>query len=62
MSAWMTATVGMLLLDASNRLCVSYQFEDQQLIGYTLIGLTLVGVVAALVRAGVGGEKRAPAG
>ena len=60
MAAWMTATVGMLLLNASNRLCVSYGFGDQQVTGYTLIGLTLVGVVAALVRVGVGGEKRAP--
>ncbi len=47
---WMTATVGVLLLDAPNRVCVSYGTNDQELAGYGLVLVSLFVVVAALVR------------
>lgn len=51
--AWMTATVGLLLLDAPTRLCVNYGTSDQRLTGYGLLVVTLVVVVKALLRASV---------
>ncbi|QJR36749.1 hypothetical protein [Gemmatimonas groenlandica] len=52
-TAWMTATVGMLLLDAPTRVCVNYGASDQRLAGYGLLMVTLVVVVKALLRASV---------
>ena len=49
--AWMTATIGMLLLDAPERLCTSYGASDQQETGIAMIALTIVGVVGAAVYA-----------
>jgi hypothetical protein len=37
--AFMTAVVGMVLVDSPQRLCVSYGSADQRLAGYLLIGL-----------------------
>jgi hypothetical protein len=51
--AWMTATVGMLLLDAPTRLCVNYGASDQRITGYGLLLVTLLVVVKALLRASV---------
>jgi len=51
--AWMTATVGMLLLDAPTRLCVTYGTSDQRITGYGLLLVTLLVVVKALLRASV---------
>ena len=51
--AWMTATVGLLLLDAPTRLCVTYGASDQRLAGYGLLVVTLAVVVKALLRASV---------
>lgn len=51
--AWMTATVGLLLLDAPTRVCVNYGASDQQLTGYGLLIVTLVVVVKALLRTSV---------
>ncbi len=44
--AWMTATVGMLLLDAPGRLCVSYGIRDQLFTGYGLLAVSLLGGAA----------------
>lgn len=49
--AWMTATVGLLLLDAPIRLCVNYAASDQRVAGYGLLVATLAVVVKALLRA-----------
>ncbi len=49
--AWMTATIGMLLLDAPVRLCTSYGASDQRETGIAMIALTIAGVVGAAVYA-----------
>ena len=49
--AWMTATVGMLLLDAPARLCTSYGASDQRETGIAMIALTMAGVAGAAVYA-----------
>lgn len=49
-AAWMTGTVGMLLLDAPTRLCVRYGANDQRVAGYAMLGVTLTVVVLAIVR------------
>ncbi len=49
-AVWMAATVGVLLLDAPNRVCVRYGANDQTVAGYGLVLATLFVVVAALVR------------
>lgn len=51
--AWMTATVGLLLLDAPTRWCVNYGTSDQRVTGYGLLVVTLAVVVKALLRASV---------
>ncbi len=48
--AWMTATVGVLLLDSPVRLCASYGANDQRVTGYGLVLIALFVVVAAFVR------------
>ena len=49
--AWMTATIGMLLLDAPVRLCTSYGSSDQRETGIAMIALTVAGVAGAAVYA-----------
>ena len=49
--AWMTATIGMLLLDAPVRLCASYGSSDQRETGIAMIALTMAGVAGAAVHA-----------
>ena len=51
--AWMTATIGLLLLDAPTRLCVNYGASDQRVAGYGLLVVTVLVVVKALLRASV---------
>lgn len=50
-AAWMSATVGLLYLEAPARLCVNYQMEDQTVAGLGLLllasALTAVGLVRA---------------
>lgn len=62
--AWMTATIGLLLLDAPTRLCVNYGASDQRVAGYGLLVVTVLVVVKALLRASVAlpsvGEPDAP--
>ena len=41
--AWMTATIGMLLLEAPVRLCTSYGSSDQRETGIAMITLTVAG-------------------
>ncbi|WP_411282115.1 hypothetical protein [Gemmatimonas sp.] len=49
--AWMTATIGMLLLDTLVRLCTSYGSSDQHETGIAMIALTVAGVAGAAVYA-----------
>lgn len=51
--AWMTASVGLLLVDAPTRWCVNYGTSDQMVTGYGLLVVTLAVVVKALLRASV---------
>jgi hypothetical protein len=44
---WMTATVGMLYLDAPIRLCTSYRRGEQQHVGIALITITVLAAAAA---------------
>jgi len=48
-TAWMMATVGMLLLDAPVRLCTSYGASDQRVTGIALVALTIAAIAGALV-------------
>ncbi len=48
-AAWMSATIGMLLLDAPVRLCTSYGASDQRETGIVMIALTIAAVVGAAV-------------
>lgn len=41
-AAWMTATAGLLYLDAEQQLCVNYLIDDQQAAGFALIGWGVV--------------------
>lgn len=41
-AAWMTATVGLLYLDAEQPLCVNYLVDDQQAAGVALLAWSLV--------------------
>lgn len=54
---WMTATVGMLLLDAPVRLCVRYGAADQQHTGYAMLGITAAAIVMALLSAELPGKS-----
>ncbi len=48
-SVWMSATVGVLLVDAPSRLCTNYTTNEQAIAGYGLIVLSIsVGLVAAV--------------
>jgi cation transport ATPase len=47
-SAWMMVTVGMLYLDAPQRLCTTYARSDQQQTGVGLVVLTVVGGALAI--------------
>jgi len=49
-ATWMTATIGLLLLDSASRLCANYTMNDQQYAGYGLLVVTLTAVIFALVR------------
>lgn len=49
--AWMTATAGMLYLDAPQRLCVNYLQDDQRHAGIGLVLLAMVLGVLAIRRA-----------
>jgi len=49
--AWMTATAGMLYLDAPQRLCVNYLQDDQRNAGIGLVLLAIVLGVVAIRRA-----------
>jgi hypothetical protein len=49
--AWMTATVGMLLLDAPTRLCANYGASDQRVTGIAMIILTVAAIAATTIRA-----------
>jgi len=46
--AWMSATAGLLYLDAPDRLCVNYLFGDQTQAGQGLLILALILIAAAL--------------
>jgi len=48
-SLWMNATIGLLLIDAPNRLCTSYTTNDQAIAGYGLVGIAVcIGVIASV--------------
>ena len=44
-TVWMSATIGMLLLDAPTRLCTTYGTSDQRGTGIALIALTIAAAV-----------------
>jgi hypothetical protein len=46
-AAWMTATAGLLYLDAEQQLCVNYRIDDQQAAGFALIAWAVALVVLA---------------
>jgi hypothetical protein len=48
--AWMTATAGLLYVDAPARLCVSYLQDDQRIAGAGLLVLSVVAGLAVLRR------------
>jgi hypothetical protein len=50
-AAWMTATAGLLYLDAEQQLCVNYLIDDQQAAGFALLAWTAA--LAALAGAAV---------
>jgi len=54
-AAWMSATAGLLYLDAANRLCVNYLFGDQTLAGKGLVMLACLLIILAVVRQRGGG-------
>jgi hypothetical protein len=57
-SLWMSATVGLLLIDAPNRLCANYTTNDQGVTGFALVGLSIgVSAIAAVI----GGRRLADA-
>lgn len=51
-AGWMTATAGLLYLDAEQQLCVNYLVDDQQATGYALMawGVALGGLSLAVLR------------
>lgn len=51
-AGWMTATAGLLYLDAEQQLCVNYLVDDQQTTGYALLawGVALGGLSVAVLR------------
>lgn len=58
-SAWMTATFGLLYLDAPARLCTSYGRGEQQQVGIALVATTILAVALAwraITRPGVATE------
>ena len=50
-AAWMSATAGLLYLDATSRLCVNYLFGDQTLAGRGLVLLACILIAMAVWRA-----------
>lgn len=55
-TVWMSATAGMLYLDAPARLCTSYGRGEQQQVGIALITATVLGIALGLWRL----SRRAP--
>ncbi|MCE4553909.1 hypothetical protein [Pelomonas cellulosilytica] len=47
-AAWMTATAGLLYLDAEQQLCVNYLVSDQQVAGWALVAWAIAMGAAAL--------------
>lgn len=56
-AAWMSATAGLLYVEATERLCVSYLFGDQATAGKGLIALAIAFGIFA-VRAAIRNESR----
>lgn len=52
-AAWMSATAGLLYLEAQDRLCVNYQMDDQVVAGWGLLALTTALAAVGLVQAAI---------
>lgn len=52
--AWMTATAGLLYIEAPERLCVNYLIGEQRIAGGGLVALSVAALLAALMQAARG--------
>lgn len=57
-AAWMSATAGLLYLDATNRLCVNYLLGDQTVAGQGLILLACILIALTISSANSEAERR----